>query len=350
MQSTIDNTDPALRSWYHPVCRSSDVIEGEVITTRLLGEDWAIARIDGEIVAMADRCPHRYAPLSAGRLIDGCVECPYHGWRFDPAGACVRIPALGPDAAIPPKARTTTAAATLERYDLVWVAIDEPVAGVIEIPEWDDPAFVVAPLPDQTWTAGAGQLTENFLDQGHLPMLHAATFGDPDGWEVPGYTVERDGWGFTCRLSHTAKRLSESHGSETFTVEERHDTFWYQAPYSLRLRIEYPAEDVVLTICFFHQPVDAHTTKVYVFDLRNDIADGHTTVEDAVAFQMAVGAEDKAMLEKFTTYATPIDLQAEVHTRADRNTVEMRRVLADLVAHHHRGADAAPATTRGSTP
>ena len=66
-----------------------------------------------------------------------------------------------------------------------------------------------------------------------------------------------------------------------------------------------------------------------------------TTVEDAVAFQMAVGAEDKAMLEKFRTHATPIDLQAEVHTRADRNTVEMRRILADLVADHHGRRDEA---------
>ena len=101
----------------------------------------------------------------------------------------------------------------------------------------------------------------------------------------------------------------------------------------------------MLTICFFHQPVDVDTTKVYVFDLRNDIADGRTTVEDAVEFQMAVGAEDKAMLEKFRTYATPIDLQAEVHTPPDRNTVEMRRILADLVADHHvrRSATTSPA-------
>jgi phenylpropionate dioxygenase-like ring-hydroxylating dioxygenase large terminal subunit len=335
VQTTIDNTDPALRRWFHPVCRSADVAEGQIIATRLLGEDWAIARIDGELVAMVDRCPHRYAPLSAGAVVDATVQCLYHGYRFAPDGGCVHIPAIGDGAPIPPKARVATAAAITERYDLVWLAPDEPVAGILEVPEWDDPAFVVAPLPDQTWTAGAGQLTENFLDQGHLAMLHAATFGDPDGFEVPAYTVERDGWGFTCELSHSAKKLADSHGAEEFTTDERHDTFWYQAPYSLRLRIEYPGEDVVLTICFFHQPVDAHTTKVYVFDLRNDIADGRTTVEDAVAFQMAVGAEDKAMLEKFRTHATPIDLQAEVHTRADRNTVEMRRILADLVADHH---------------
>jgi vanillate O-demethylase monooxygenase subunit len=337
MQFAIDNTDPALRSWFHPVCRSSDVPEGGVTAVRLLGDDWAVARVDGQVVAMVDRCPHRFAPLSAGSVVDGTVECPYHGYRFDRAGKCVLIPALGAGAAIPPKAVVPVAAAVAERYGLVWLAPEEPVAGILEVPEWDDPAFVVAPLPDQVWRAGAGQLTENFLDQGHLAMLHARTFGDPDRREVPPYSVHREGWGFTCSLSHSAKRLADSHGADGYAVEERHDTFWYQAPYSLRLRIEYPAEDVVLTICFFHQPIDRETTKVYVFDLRNDIADGRTTVEDAIAFQMAVGAEDKAMLERFTTFATPLDLQAEVHTRADRNTVEMRRILADLVEHHKHG-------------
>ncbi|MEM8904278.1 MAG: aromatic ring-hydroxylating dioxygenase subunit alpha [Actinomycetota bacterium] len=336
--STIDNEHPALRRALHPVCRSSDVADGQVIGTRLLGVDWAVARIDGEIVAMVDRCPHRLAPLSAGAVVDGTIECPYHGYRFEPDGRCVHIPALGPDAAIPPKATAVTPAAIEERYGLVWLAPEPPVTGIIDVPEWDDPEFVVAPLPDQQWRAGAGQLTENFLDQGHLAMLHAETFGDPDAHEVPTYTVERDGWSFVCSFEHSTKLLADSGGTADYTVANRRDTFVYEAPFSLRLRIEYLAEDVVLTICFFHQPVDRDTTRLYVFDLRNDIADGRTTVEEAVSFQMAVGAEDKAMLERFTTTATPIDLQAEVHTRADRNTVEMRRVLADLVALHVRAA------------
>ena len=93
----------------------------------------------------------------------------------------------------------------------------------------------------------------------------------------------------------------------------------------------------MLTILFFHQPVDATTTKLYCFDLRNDIADGRTTVEETVAFQIAVAEEDKVLLERIVDKATPLDLTAEVHTRADRITLEMRRVLADLVARPPAG-------------
>lgn len=42
---------------------------------------------------MEDRCPHRAAPLSEGRVwTDGTLMCSYHGWRFEGSGACVAIP------------------------------------------------------------------------------------------------------------------------------------------------------------------------------------------------------------------------------------------------------------------
>ena len=332
---SIDNLHPALRRGFHPVCRSSDVAEGQILAVRLLGEDWAVARIGGNVTAARDQCPHRGAPITAGCIVGGEIQCKYHGYRFGPDGACTAIPALGEDAAIPSRARLTLPHSLEERYGIVWLAPEEPVAPIVDVPEWDDPDFTVCPLPDQSWQAGAGQMTENFLDMGHISFLHAETFGDPDAVVVPHYTCERDGFTFVCDTHHSAKLLSDSGGrtaTDEFDVASRRSTWWYHAPFALRLRIEYHRENIVLTILFFHQPVDATTTKLYAFDLRNDIKDGRSTAEDAVTFQMAVGAEDKAMLEAIPSKATPLDLQAEVHTRADRNTVEMRRVLADMVA------------------
>ena len=177
-------------------------------------------------------------------------------------------------------------------------------------------------------------MTENFLDMGHLPFLHAKTFGDPGRHRGARRTPSSATVGRSSATSATRPRCwptRTASPSRVFEVDERRSTWWYAAPFALRLRLEY-ADGVVLTILFFHQPVDERTTKLYAFDLRNDIADGRTTVEDAVAFQLAVAAEDQAMLERLPDTSTPLDLQAEVHTRADRNTVEMRRVLADLVA------------------
>lgn len=337
----IDNLTPELARAFHPVCRSTDVADGQVIKVRLLGEDWAVARIDGVVTALADRCAHRWSPLSLGRVVDGCVQCAYHGYRFDATGRCTLVPALGAGSAIPPKARVRAAHSVVERYGLVWLSPDEPLAPVIEVPEWDDPDFVVAPLPDQTWNAGAAQMVDNFLDLAHFPFTHVETFGDPDDIEVPHYEVERRGLGLYCDYIHSTKVLADSMGASEFAVADRRSIWWYDAPFSIRLRIEYSREDVVLTILFFHQPVDETTTKLYCFDLRNDIADGRTTVEGTVAFQMAVATEDKLLLEQIPEKWTPVDLRDEVHTRADRITLEMRRILADFIVAA-RGAPPAP--------
>src|SRR5688500_19202270 len=103
-RTTMDNVHPALAACFHPVCRSDDVADGEIVRTRLLGTDWAVARIDGKVVALADACPHRGSPLSAGCVVDGVIQCAYHGFRFDGDGHCVAIPALGDASPIPPNA------------------------------------------------------------------------------------------------------------------------------------------------------------------------------------------------------------------------------------------------------
>jgi nitrite reductase/ring-hydroxylating ferredoxin subunit len=42
-----------------------------------------LSRVQGEVLALADRCTHRGGPLHMGRIADGCVTCPWHGSRFD---------------------------------------------------------------------------------------------------------------------------------------------------------------------------------------------------------------------------------------------------------------------------
>lgn len=105
MGTVIDNVHPALRSCYHPVWRSTDLLDGQVLGVRLLGEHWALASVDGRPIALIDRCAHRGMPLSAGAVVDGTVECPYHGYRYGADGRCTLIPALGPDSPAHPGLR-----------------------------------------------------------------------------------------------------------------------------------------------------------------------------------------------------------------------------------------------------
>lgn len=88
---------------WHFAALSRDVRPGRLKRLRMLGEPVALGRTAaGELFALRDICPHRAAPLSAGRIAreaDGTasVECPYHGWRFGADGRCRAIPSLTED-------------------------------------------------------------------------------------------------------------------------------------------------------------------------------------------------------------------------------------------------------------
>lgn len=331
MSTWIDNTHPALRRCWHPVARAAELDGDGPLAVELLGERWCVVRLDGRLTAFPDRCPHRLAPLSAGTVVDGTLQCAYHGYRFGADGACVEIPALGPGATIPARAGCHPAADVAEHLGLLWIAPEDPLAPLPDVPEHADPAFVHCPLPVTTWNAGAAQMTDNFLDLGHLAFLHLATFGDAGDRAIGDYTVERDGLSFSVRYRHLTKALADSFHAEQYRTVER-ESFWiYTPPHHVYLRLSYPDEQAVLAISFCHQPVDATTTRLFCTDYRNDIADEPAAIADAVAFQMAVAAEDRALLEQLDAKGIPLDPTIEFHSRADRITLEMRRVLRELV-------------------
>ena len=93
-----------LDAWYF-VALSRDVAPASLKRHELLGEPVLVGRTRaGQVYAMRDICPHRAAPLSAGRLVEKpgegeTIECCYHGWRFRPDGVCAAIPSLVEDQA-----------------------------------------------------------------------------------------------------------------------------------------------------------------------------------------------------------------------------------------------------------
>ncbi|MBO10107.1 MAG: oxidoreductase [Planctomycetaceae bacterium] len=329
----LDNEHPALRKCWHPVARSEDAVEGVPLQVELLGEFWCVLRLDGQLAAFPDVCPHRLATLSEGSVVDGTLQCGYHGYRYAMDGKCVKIPAQSPSLPIPPRANCQMAAGIQDHLGLVWLAPDEPLVGLPEVPEHDDPNFVNCPLEPWEWNASAAQMADNFLDLGHFPFLHLATFGVTDDEQVPDYDMERSGLSVRVEYSHATKALADSmDNADDFRQVERHDVFVFTPPHHVYIYIDYADENAVLAISFAHQPVNASTTRLFCTDYRNDIEDTAEARLEATKFQLAVGAEDKALLERSHFKAVPLDQRYEVHTKADRVTLEMRRILTDLVA------------------
>ncbi|MEN9221629.1 MAG: Rieske 2Fe-2S domain-containing protein, partial [Thermostichus sp. BF3_bins_97] len=129
---------PQLRNFWYPVCRVGDLESGPLRFV-LLGSPlvlWADGW--GGVFALADRCCHRTARLSQGQVVEGALQCPYHGWQFDGGGRCVRVPQICGQ--IPESYRVPAYAAQVA-YGYVWVALEEPLTGIPTIAEASDPAF-----------------------------------------------------------------------------------------------------------------------------------------------------------------------------------------------------------------
>ncbi len=106
---------PVLRRFWYPVIPVSHLEEGPK-PFELLGEKIVLwLNESGVPAAVRDRCCHRSARLSQGKVIDGNIRCPYHGWSFNGSGACVKVPQLthdlipGPIEWMPTTARNDTA-------------------------------------------------------------------------------------------------------------------------------------------------------------------------------------------------------------------------------------------------
>ena len=184
--------DPFLRDlWYMPAL-SSSLGRGQMRREMLLGEPVVLyRREDGSPVALEDRCVHRLAPLSLGRVEGDRIRCLYHGFQFDADGTCREIP--GQDM-IPDRA-CVKAYPVVEKNSWVWVWMGDPARA--------DPAL----LPDLHWNTdpaweGDGDtlfakcdyrlFLDNLMDLTHETFVHATSIGHQAIAHTPASTgVER---------------------------------------------------------------------------------------------------------------------------------------------------------------
>src|SRR5258708_32839573 len=91
---------PLKDNWY--IAAEARELKRKPIGLELYGEKLVLFRDEsGEPAALEDRCAHRNLELSQGKTIDGCIECQYHGWRYDGAGGLKSAPSLWRNAGVP---------------------------------------------------------------------------------------------------------------------------------------------------------------------------------------------------------------------------------------------------------
>ncbi len=168
-----------LRNAWYTAMWAKDLQEKPIPRT-IIGEDVVLFRgKDGVPAALEDRCCHRAAPLSRGRVADGVLQCGYHGLKFDGSGQCIEVPV---QTNVPPNARVKSFPVR-EKWNVVWIWMGDPAkaeeAKITPLPWLDDPDWKVT--PGYLHLEANGQLlVDNLLDFSHVTYLHPNTLaGDP---------------------------------------------------------------------------------------------------------------------------------------------------------------------------
>ena len=176
--------DP-FEAWY-PIYYVEDLDRSKLAKFTLLETDLVIWWDESAETwqVFEDKCPHRLAPLSEGRVNEsGLLECPYHGWAFSGEGNCEVIPQQQPDG----QAHTSNRAC-VKSYP---TAIDQGLLFVypgIKENAAKTPVPIIEPMEeDDDWVClnifrdlpyDALTLLENVIDASHIPYTHHQTVGN----------------------------------------------------------------------------------------------------------------------------------------------------------------------------
>lgn len=194
------SAESPLNRFFHPVLRASE-LRSQPKHIKVAGTPIALFRdAEGRAAAVLDRCPHRFAPLSAGWVQNGRITCPYHGWHFDRNG-CGKSPSH-------PTLQMCNVPGfqVVERYNYIWVA--GPDAPLDNLPDfqWDKFGFldgmsIFFPAPIHV-------TLDNFGENEHTPFVHHRL-----GWnesQIP--TLEYEG------ENHREHTVSRYHARQRNTL------------------------------------------------------------------------------------------------------------------------------------
>lgn len=315
--------DTVLRNEWIVACRSVDVGDRPLQVT-MMGERVVIFRNEQGVHAFKDLCIHRGAALSLGCVRDGKLVCPYHGWEYEASGACVKIPQLPENQAIPGKARAI-AFGCAERYGFVWVNLNNNAPDFFSLPEFAAPGYRNVIWGPQTVAAKPPRVVENFLDVGHLAVVHEGYLGVATHMEIGDYHVHRDGNG-GIRTDEIAVFQPDPDG----TGQAKHVYYTYEVlrPLTVKFTKRDRETNNEMSILLSVMPTDENQSVAYgvlSFNYETNLSD-----EEINAFQDMIFAQDKPIVENQKPEDLPLDLQVELSLKCDRASIAYRQYLAEL--------------------
>jgi phenylpropionate dioxygenase-like ring-hydroxylating dioxygenase large terminal subunit len=172
-----------VRNTWYVAMFSADLAAGQLLHRTILNAPIIFYRKeDGSVAAITDRCSHRFAPLSMGKLLAGDrIQCIYHGLEFGPNGKCVKNP--HGNGAISNAAHLKSYP-VVERHSLIWIWMGEKAADPATIPDYsclDNRPVLHVTRPGYLKVAANYELVvDNLLDLSHISYVHVGILGNAD--------------------------------------------------------------------------------------------------------------------------------------------------------------------------
>jgi phenylpropionate dioxygenase-like ring-hydroxylating dioxygenase large terminal subunit len=295
----------------------------------------------GAVAALEDRCSHRQAPLSLGRLTGDTLQCGYHGFTFAANGTCTHIPrqrGIPGGAAI--KAYTA-----VERWGLVWLWFGAGAADIDRIPAlpWTTEADRRCVYMRYEVAANFQLMADNLMDVSHTDFLHATTIGSKTA--APGTeddaTIELD-----CRVVgdrvHFVRRVRDTLLGPVATLwagsdkrVDRTNTLMWEPPNTIHSVLEFRNDETHRTIHLDHIMTPATETTMHYFmpwtrDFGLENVDYMTDDDVRREQNLVIAGDDIPMVEAQQRNIERFGHVMDVPTQQDRLVLTVHRVLAGL--------------------
>lgn len=314
---------------------SEEIAAGDMLARRILDQPLLLLRrTDGTLVAMLDRCPHRFAPLSMGTFDGETVTCRYHGLGFSGNGACAHNP-HGPTAGL-----KVAIWPVCEQDGLVWVWPGQAEASeAVSPPRYDllDEATAFARHGYLHGKADYRLMIDNILDLSHIEFLHPV-LGTP---EVRRAKVEVEAAVETVTVTRAMKGETLPAG-----IAAVYETGGQPVDRTLTVTWSAPS-NLVLTVDIERLDGRAGSQSLHLFTLEtagsthyfytSSIARGATSQEQFDAFADALArvflTEDKPMIDAQQERIGNQDISAlkPALLKIDKAAVLARRKLEQLI-------------------
>ena len=311
---------------------------------------------DGEAVALEDRCSHRCAPLSKGRVEGDAVRCWYHGLLFNSDGKCVEMP--GQDLA---PGFDVHAYPVVERHGCVWVWTGDP--GLADPALIPNSRLTENGIPFRTgvlqFACDYQLMNDNLCDFSHLAYVHEKTLGQGNQeWaqRQPTVTNLANGIRSTRWLENT--RVPPMPGMEPGTLIDQYTAYDYVMPGVLIMQIDnYPLGTA--KACDFGPPPQSMEGAVYVLrtlQMVTPITAGKTRYLYSVShpidpapgqsldpviglFEYAFG-EDRDMIEAQQAAIGKYPNVVLRNTKHDAGLTRLRRLTANKIQEEQAPSEA----------